>query len=136
MIKAVLTDLDGVVRRWDPDIVEQAEIAAGLPKGALLGTAFESRLLLRATTGRISDADWRREVARRLRHGFPAADAEEAVRLWSLSPGEIEADVLDLMQQCRKRARLVMITNATTKLVSDLQRLGIDRSFDHIVNSS
>ena len=37
------------------------------------------------------------------------------------------------MPQARQ---LVMITNATTKLVSDLQRLGIDRSFDHIVNSS
>ena len=52
MIIAVLTDLDGVVRSWDPDIVKQAEISAGLPRDALLNTAFEPDLLLRATTGR------------------------------------------------------------------------------------
>ena len=26
MIKAVLTDLDGVVRKWDPEIIQQAEV--------------------------------------------------------------------------------------------------------------
>ncbi len=136
MIKAVLTDLDGVVRKWDPEIIQQAEAAAGLPRDALPSTAFEPDLLLRAITGRISDAGWRTEVAERLRLRFPDADAAEAVRLWSLSPGEIDTDVLDLLRQCRECASLVLITNATTRLESDLKRLGISRTFDHIVNSS
>lgn len=136
MIKAVLTDLDGVVRKWDPEIIQQAETAAGLPRDALPSTAFESDLLLRAITGRISDAGWRTEVAERLRLRFPDADAAEAVRLWSLSPGEIDTDVLELLQRCHECASLVLITNATTRLESDLKRLGISRTFDHIVNSS
>lgn len=136
MIKAVLTDLDGVVRRWDPGIFIQAETAAGLPRDALPNTAFEPDLLLRATTGRISDENWRREVEVRLQQQFPAADAGEAVRLWSLSPGEIDSDVLDLLQRCRTHCSLVLISNATTRLESDLKRLGIDRAFDRIVNSS
>lgn len=136
MIKAVLTDLDGVIRWWDPDIVKQAESAAGLPADALLNTAFEPDLLLRATTGRITDESWRSEIAERLRLRYPAADASEAVRLWSRSPGEIDTDVLDLLLRCRDRASLVLITNATTRLDSDLKRLGIGQAFDHVVNSS
>lgn len=136
MIKAVLTDLDGVVRRWDPGIFQHAEEASGLPHGTLPSTAFEPDLLLRATTGRISDESWRTEVAERLRRRFPAADAGEAVRLWSLSPGEVDSDVLDLLQKCRPCCRLALISNATTRLESDLRRLGIDRAFDCIVNSS
>ena len=136
MIKAILTDLDGVIRRWDPEIIERAEDTAGLPRDALRNTAFESQLLLRATTGQITDACWRREIAHRLRRKFPAADAAEAVRQWSRSPGEIDTDVLDLLRRCRAGARLVLITNATTRLETDLDRLGIDQAFDHVVNSS
>ena len=136
MIKAVLTDLDGVVRRWDPGIVQQAESVAGLPREGLLNTAFEPDLLLRATTGRINDESWRSEVAARLLLRYPAADAREAVRLWSRSPGEIDTGVLDLLLRCRTSARLVLVTNATTRLEADLERLGIDQAFDHVVNSS
>ena len=136
MIKAVLTDLDGVVRKWDPEIIQLAEAAAGLPRDALRNMAFDPDLLIRATTGRITDASWRAEVAERLQLRFPDADAAEAVRLWSLSPGEIDTDVLELLHRCRESAKLVLITNATTRLESDLRRLGISRTFDHIINSS
>ena len=136
MIKAILTDLDGVVRRWNPEILSQAEAATGLPRGAILSTAFEPDLLHRATTGQITDAYWRRVIVERLQDQHPNADAEEAVQLWSMSPGEIDAGVLGLLQRCRKKPRLVLITNATARLNSDLQRLGIDQSFDLIVNSS
>lgn len=136
MVKAVLTDLDGVVRRWDPAIIQQAESTAGLPRDALLNTAFEPDLLLRATTGRIDDESWRSEVAERLLLRYPAADARKAVRMWSSSPGEIDADVLDLLLRYRAGARLVLITNATTRLETDLEKLGIDQAFDHVVNSS
>lgn len=136
MIKAVLTDLDGVIRRWDPRIMQQAESAAGLPRDALPNTAFEPDLLLRATTGRLDDESWRSEVAERLRLRYPAADGRKAVRLWSRSLGEIDTDVLDLLLRCRAGARLVLITNATTRLDSDLKRLGIGPAFDHVVNSS
>ncbi|MCY3556679.1 MAG: HAD family phosphatase [Gemmatimonadetes bacterium] len=136
MIKAVLTDLDGVVRRWDPGVIARAEIATGLTRDALLNTAFEPDLLLRATTGQIDDENWRSVVAERLRLRHPAADAGEAVRLWSLSPGEIDTDVLDLLLRCRENTSLALITNATTRLDADLKRLGIDQAFDHVVNSS
>ena len=136
MIKAVLTDLDGVVRTWDSRIIQQAESAAGFPRDALLNTAFEPDLLLSATTGQIDDDRWRSEVAERLRLRYPAADVRKAVRLWSRSPGEIDSDVLDLLLRCRASASLALITNATTRLETDLERLGIAQSFDHVVNSS
>lgn len=136
MVKAVLTDLDGVVRWWDPRIIQQAESAAGLPPGALPNTAFEPDLLLRATTGQIDDESWRSEVAERLLLRYPTADGRKAVRLWSRSPGEVDTEVLDLLLRSRERVRLALITNATTRLDSDLKRLGIGQAFDHVVNSS
>ena len=117
MIKAVLTDLDGVVRRWDPEIVIQAETATSLPRDALLNTAFETNLLLRATMGQIDDENWRSEVADRLRLRYPAVDAGEAVRLWSLSPGEIDTDVLDLLLRCREYTSLELMPQWTRAMI-------------------
>ena len=45
-------------------------------------------------------------------------------------------EVLGILQACRKRAHLVLISNATSRLPSDLRRLGITENFDYIVNSS
>jgi putative hydrolase of the HAD superfamily len=44
--------------------------------------------------------------------------------------------VLDLVRDVRRRARVCLVTNATTRLDADLERLGIAAEFDAIVNSS
>lgn len=136
MTNAILTDLDGVIRIWSPEIHLTAERAAGLPEGAIPGTAFSDNLLPLVITGQISDDEWRRRIADLLSKDFPEANAERAVELWSASPGEVDLEVLGILRACRKRARLVLISNATSRLPSDLQRLGIAGDFDYIVNSS
>ena len=136
MIQAILIDLDGVLRVWNPANDTEAEKTTGLPSGAVLKAAFSPDLLLPAITGQVSDEAWRRQVVDRLRLGYPNADVEQAVRIWSASAGEVNQEVLEIIRGCRQKARVALITNATSRLRLDLQRLKLIDEFDEIVNSS
>ena len=143
MTNAILTDLDGVIRIWSPEIHRKAERATGLPEGAtglpegaIPRAAFSDDLLPLVITGQISDEEWRGRTADLLSKDFPEANAKRAVAIWSVSPGEVDLEVLGILQACRKRAHLVLISNATSRLLSDLRRLGIAEDFDYIINSS
>ncbi len=136
MIQALLTDLDGVIRRWDPALEQRAEQATGLPAGALRQAAFAPDLLSAAITGRLTDALWRAQVAERLQPLFPTVNAAQAVALWSASAGEVDSAVLDVVRTCRQKVKVVLVTNATSRLPHDLQRLGLRAEFDHVINSS
>ena len=136
MTNAILTDLDGVIRIWSPEIHRKAERATRLPEEAIPRAAFSDDLLPLVITGKISDDEWRRRIADQLSKDFPDANTERAVALWSASPGEVDSEVLEILKTCRKRAQLVLISNATSRLPSDLRRLGIAGDFDYIINSS
>ena len=136
MTNAILTDLDGVIRIWSSEIHRKAERATGLPEEAIPRAAFSNDLLPLVITGQISDDEWRGRTADLLSQDFPKANAERAVTLWSASPGEVDLEVLEILQACRKKAQLVLISNATSRLPSDLRRLGIAENFDYIINSS
>lgn len=134
-MELVLFDLDGVVRRWDPDIIASAEQEHGLSPGALAAAAFAPDLLTRVVTGRLSDAAWRERVAAQLSADF-AVDGEAVVAAWSAPTGTIDAEVLDLVRATRARCRVGLLTNATTRLRTDLATLGIDDEFDVVLNSA
>ncbi|WP_350350458.1 hypothetical protein ABS642_13280 [Microbacterium sp. A8/3-1] len=57
-IRAVLFDLDGVVRHFDTDFTADIEARHGLSPGAVLDAAFEPDLLAQVTTGAISRQTW------------------------------------------------------------------------------
>ncbi|MCE2435743.1 MAG: HAD-IA family hydrolase, partial [Candidatus Latescibacteria bacterium] len=99
-------------------------------------TAFSDDLLPLVITGQISDDEWRRRIADLLSQDFPNTNAERAVELWSASPGEVDTEVLGILRACRKKTKLVLISNATSRLPSDLRQLGIAEDFDYIINSS
>lgn len=136
MNRVFVFDLDGVIRHWNPDIVSNAERTNGLPDDALLGTAFEPELLLGAVTGVVTDEAWREEVVRRLLELYPTANAAGAVTAWSEPAGEILDGSLDVLARARKIGTVCLLSNATSRLESDLAALGIDGAFDHIFNSS
>jgi putative hydrolase of the HAD superfamily len=136
MIKALLVDLDGVLRIWDAENETQAERAGGLPAGAIRGAAFARELLEPAILGRVKDEQWRSGIGARLRETHACECAEQVVSLWSASPGKLDGEVLELLRACRPRARLALITNATSRLPEDLARLGIQKEFDRIFNSA
>jgi putative hydrolase of the HAD superfamily len=133
--RALLVDLDGVLRRW-PAVDNSVEDSFGLPAGSIRSVAFEHPLIDRVITGHISDGEWRQHVAAELQARFPTAAALAAVKAWSEPCGEIDQDTLAIVRWARQRARVCLVTNATSRLDSDLNVLGVRREFDYVVNSS
>lgn len=132
MIRAVLIDLDGVVRRWAP-----WEPSEGSPvtNEAIRAVAFEADVLLGVVTGGVTDEQWREEVAVRLEREY-GPHGRRAMEEWSAPIGEVAADVLEVVRALRKIVPVALISNATSRLESDLERLGLTGEFDLVVNSS
>lgn len=130
MIRAVVFDLDGVLRHFDPDHVAQIESRHGLPAGSIHDAGFAPRLLDAVTTGRISRADWVRRTGERI--GSPQA-AEE----WGRHPSTPDAEMLALTDALRADGiRTAILTNGTDTIDAELRDLGIDEHFDAVFNSA
>jgi HAD superfamily hydrolase (TIGR01509 family) len=87
-------------------------------------------------TGKISDETWRRQITQQLAEQFPDCDAAAAVARWSAPAGAVDRQMLALLRRCRQRVPVGLITNATSRLPHDLERLGLTDEFDTIINSS
>lgn len=163
---ALLLDLDGVLRRFDPAVGADVERRYGLPKGALLDTALRWPLLQPAITGRITHAQWLEAIAVELAgvpDGAASADADgaagagvggtagagvggvagdleaarKAVAEWAAHRGSVDQDVLAFVREVRAAGRKVgLATNSTDALDADLVGLGLTGEFDAVINSS
>jgi putative hydrolase of the HAD superfamily len=131
---ALLIDFDGVLRRWSSEdsLIEEAH---GLPAGAIRGVAFSPAALLPAICGAITDEAWRRNVVDELLRLYPGSASANAVAKWS-EPGEVDLGVVEVLSRCRRDLRMVLATNATSRLTSDLRALGLNERFQGIANSS
>lgn len=134
--QALLIDLDGVIRTWRSQEDPEREAAFGLPPGAISRVAFAPEQLGPAITGQIADAVWREQVIAELARQFPHADTAGAMAWWSSSPGEVVPEVVELVRRFRTRGPVVLVTNATTRLAEDLNRLGLTSLFDRVVSSA
>lgn len=135
-IRVVLTDLDGVIRRWPDTQFSSVEDKHGLPRECMARAAFHESLLTDAITGVVTDSEWRRRIAARLGAQFGPTAAAAAVAAWSASVGDVHKSTLDVLQAARRTVALGLVSNATTRLAADLSRLRIAGAFDFIVNSS
>lgn len=134
-IKALLIDLDGVIRRWPSSSVD-LESSHGLPEGSIGATAFERELLHQAITGRVRDEVWRAKIADSLQEKYPNSRAQEAVQRWSSPVGEVDREVFNLIKKVSEKVKIILVTNATSKLENDLEALGLRHLFNDVVNSS
>ncbi len=134
-IRALLIDLDGVLLHWPPEATRQAELAGGLPDGAIARAAFDPELLRAAITGRVPDEQWRAAALARLEREHPGADARRAVAVWSASAGVPDEAAVLLVRRVRLRAGVVLVTYATSRLGADLGLLGLRDAFDGVVSS-
>ena len=132
--QALLIDLDGVLRRWDPTVAATVEQAYGLADGTLLQTAMTWELLRPAVAGELTDEQWMGLVASRL--PLPEAEAAEAVAKWQEHRGFVDPDVLAFIREVRAAGRPVgLATNATDLLRGDLAALGLAGEFDAVISS-
>lgn len=136
-VGAVLCDVDGVLRHWDSAVNHDLERRHGLAPGALLAAAFAPERLLPAVTGKVTDGEWRAGVAADLaRSGVPAGRAAAAVEEWSRSPGRLDERVCDLLTRARQRVPVALVSNGTTRLEDDLDRLGVTARVGAVVVNS
>jgi putative hydrolase of the HAD superfamily len=135
---ALLLDLDGVVRRFDPDRPGEIERRYGLPDGALARSAFTLTRIRPALVGAESHASWLESIADDL---APAAggvtQASMAVEEWQADRGVVVPEVVELVRGVRAAGIPVgLATNATDRLDADLDLLGLVAAFDAVINSS
>lgn len=135
-MKALLIDLDGVIRIWPTSQDQNAEDAVGLPTGAIKRVAFATELLVPTITGQQQDEVWRQQIIVRLQELYPTVDVARAVAIWSEPCGEVDGTMLELLRFVRETCPVCLITNATSRLPTDLERLGIQHEFDCIINSA
>ncbi|MFF5293443.1 HAD family hydrolase [Paractinoplanes globisporus] len=132
--QALLIDLDGVLRRWDPAPMIAVELEYGLKPAALLETAMSWDIYRPAVTGEITDAEWMRLIASRL--PIDPSAAAEAVARWQEYRGEPDPDALALVREVRAGGRKVgLATNATDRLRPDLDALGLTDEVDVVISS-
>jgi putative hydrolase of the HAD superfamily len=132
--RALLIDLDGVLRRWDSTVASTVEQSYGLAPGALLSTAMSWDLLRPAVAGEITDAEWMSLIASRL--PLDEAEASAAVAEWQRERGSVDPDVLALIRDVRAAGLPVgLATNATDRLHADLDALALAGEFDAIFSS-
>ncbi|AEV88190.1 haloacid dehalogenase [Actinoplanes sp. SE50] len=133
--RALLIDLDGVLRRFDPAPMIAVEVRYGLKPAALLETAMSWDIYRPAMAGEITDEEWMRLVADRL--PLEPAEAAAAVAEWQPARlGEVDPDALEFVRGVRAAGRPVgLATNATDRLRADLDALGLTAEVDVVLSS-
>ena len=135
VVTVLLLDLDGVLRLWDPALNRSVETAYGLPEGALAAAATASDRFELALTGAMDDRAWRDSRAEDVVrvHG---EGCRRAVEEWMAPSGSVDTDVLEVVRRARSSMRVMLLTNATTRLVDDLDALGLTEEIDGAVSSA
>ena len=136
--EALLLDLDGVLRVFDPSAVAAVERRHGLGDGVILRSALAWSRLRPAVAGETSHAAWLESIVADLSDAAGGAKpAWSAVREWYADRGEVVPEVLAFVRRVRSAGIPVgLATNATSTLDDELATLGLTGEFDVIVNSS
>lgn len=129
-IDAIVFDLDGVVRHFDPEHPGLVEARHGLDPGVLWATAFAPERIGPVITGRVTRAEWTEQIGAAV--GSPTAAVE-----WLAQPASVDDDVLTIVDGLRVGGYPVSIlTNGTDTVPAELEEAGIRDRFDHLFNTA
>ncbi|HYF44969.1 MAG TPA: HAD family phosphatase [Acidimicrobiales bacterium] len=130
MIKAVVLDLDGVIRHFDAEFVADVERRHALEQGSIMAAMFSEPGLTDVTTGRITREAWVSGIGERL--GAPGAAAE-----WGSQVPHVDPEMLELCDELRARGLTVaVLTNGTDRISAEVAEQGIACRVDHVFNSA
>lgn len=135
MIRAVIFDLDGVIRHWDEDGEIAGENAAGLPRGAIAKVAYDIPEFSQTQVGEVTAREWADAVGRALvaQYGEGAAVAAE---IYFGYAGRVDAEMVSLVAEVRERATVALLSNATDQLHEHLQHHDLVEAFDMVFSSA
>lgn len=136
MKDTIFIDFDGVIRLWSGKEIEDSEKLAGVAEGTLLSVAFSPKYLSPAIDGRITHEEWVTNVGSELTEKYQEGIAQQLLLGWSNASWEINLDLLEQLKKHVPHCKLVLVTNATTKLSADLEQSGLKSTLDIVVNSA
>lgn len=135
-LKFLLSDLDGVIRTFPTERVTAIETKWNLPLGSIFLAAFEKTLLTKAVCGFITDEEWRLEISCSLAKVCGDELATAVVCEWSDFLGNVDHRYLEYIESKLFGLPIAVLTNGTSRLSSDLTKLGIENRFFRIFNSA
>jgi putative hydrolase of the HAD superfamily len=132
---AVVFDLDGVVRHWNDDQLDDVEAAFGLPPRTIIGVAFSPELGPAAITGRLTYREWMDAIRERVlaEHGAGVAGALDE---WEANVGLVDTEMVALLRSVRSHTTVALLSNGTTRLRRDLHVLDLLDEFDVVFNTA
>lgn len=135
--QVLLCDIDGVVRKWRPDVAPRLERELGIDADSISKVAFARPLLRRLQTGQVTDTQWRSVIAGRLAElaGVPESRARSVLDDWSAAE-YVDPEVLDLVRAARRHIRVFLATNGSDATRDQMVRLGVLHEFDGLINSA
>ncbi len=135
--KYILSDLDGVIRKFPIERNSVIEKKFGLELGILFKMAFgDKNLLNSAVCGHITDEAWRLEIEKSLALACGDITAKAAIKEWSSFPGFVDHEYLSFLEMHFEKIPVAVLTNGTTRLHNDLTKLEIGDSFYRVFNSA
>ena len=131
----VVFDLDGVVRHWNDDLLDEVEAGFGLPPRTIMGVAFGSDLGRLAITGVLPYREWMDAIRERVvaQHGD---DCLGALDEWEANVGTVDTEMLGLLRRVRQHCTVALLSNGTTRLRRDLHVLDLLDEFDVVFNTA
>jgi putative hydrolase of the HAD superfamily len=134
-LKAVLFDMDGVIRHWDAVGAQAGEAAAGLPAGSVERVAYTVPEFWQTQVGEVTAREWADAVGRALvaEHG-PGADV--AARIYFDYAGRVDDEMVALVAAVRERTTVALLSNATDQLREHLAHHDLVEAFDVVFCSA
>ncbi|MFE2724085.1 HAD-IA family hydrolase [Kitasatospora sp. NPDC059327] len=134
-VRALLFDVNGVLRHFDNSGAAQGEKAAGLEPGTIARYAYDHPSYTEAKVGLMTDQEWADGVERRLAKDFGATAAAAAVAPWRADRGRPDEAMIDLLGRIRATGMpCAVLSNFTDALHADLEIHGI--TVDHAFASA
>lgn len=135
-IDVVVFDMDGVIRHWLPEYIEDAEERLGLPTGVISAAAFVDPGFREVTVGDISAEKWSRQIGEAVAAEHDVS-AEAVADVWLGSNWRVDEDVVELVRGLQSAGTATAVfSNASTKLEQDMESMGVSSLFSTVANSA
>lgn len=140
--EVAVSDLDGVLRRFDPTLWTDLADLTGLPAPTVFGAILGSPFLHDVVRGRATHAQWRARAEQDLQaEGATAGAARRAVETWSETPATVDREVQGILDTARDRGIDVFVfTNGTDRVRAEIDQLGLAPQLgadgSHLLNSA
>ena len=127
-IRVVVSDLDGVLRVFDPALWDGLDAMTGTAAGTSMSAILGHPYLDEVVRGRGTHARWRELAAEQLVvAGSAPAAAREAVDRWARTPATVDPRVRSALLELRASGTAVFVlTNGTDRVPEELAELGLE----------